>query len=105
MRCVKFDKILTRLKYTDEDPPHYVGRLFHVRKLVEAQNANISTNLTPVWIPFLDESMMIWTNKFGPGWVVLPRKLHPFGNEWHTICYAMSVVVFFVELVWGEDKP
>ena len=49
--------------------------------------------------------MMIWTNTFGPVWVILPRKSHPFGNKWHTICCAMSVVVFFVELVEGEDQP
>ena len=49
--------------------------------------------------------MMIWTNKFGPGWVVLPRKPHPFGNEWHTICCSMSVVVFFVDLVERKDLP
>ena len=49
--------------------------------------------------------MMIWAHNFGPGWVVLPRKPHPFGNEWHTICCAMSVVVFFVDLVEGKDIP
>ena len=80
-----------------------MDRLSHVRKLVEAWNYNISTNFTPGWISCLDESMMIWTNNFGPVWVVLPRKTHPFGKEWHTICCAMSVVVFFVELVEGKD--
>ena len=65
----------------------------------------MSTKFIPGWISCLDEPMMIWKNKFGPGWVVLPRKPHPFGNEWHTICCAMSVVVFFVELVEGKDCP
>ena len=96
---VKFDKIISRLKYTDEELPHYVGRLFRIRKLVEACNSNMSTNFIPGWISLLGESMMILTNNFGPGWVVLPRKPHPFRNEWHTIFCAMSVVVFFVELV------
>ena len=102
MRRVRFEQILTQLKYTDEDPPHYVDRFFHVRKLAEACNSNMSTNFIPGWISCLDESMMIWTNKFGPGWVVLPRKPHPFGNEWHTIYCAMSVVVFLLSLWRGR---
>ena len=99
---VRFEKILTRIKYTDEDPPHYVDRFFHVRKLVKAWNSNMPTNFIPGWISCLDESMMIGGNRFGPGWVVLPRNNHPFGNEWHTIYCAISVVVFF-ELVEEKD--
>ena len=102
---VKFEQIPTRLKYTYEEPPHYLNRFFHVRKLVEAWNANMSANFFPGLISFSDKSMMIWENKFGPGWVVLPRKPHPFGNKWHTICCAMSVLVFFVEFVERKDLP
>ena len=50
MSRVRFGKILTRLKYTDEDPPHYVDRFFHVRNLLEAWNDNMSTNFIPGWI-------------------------------------------------------
>ena len=63
------------------------------------------TNFIPGWISCLDESMIIWKNKFGPVWVVLPRKPHPFGNEWHIICCAKSVMVFLVDLVEGNDLP
>ena len=35
---VRFEQILTWLKYTDEEPSNYVDRFFHVRKLVEARN-------------------------------------------------------------------
>ena len=45
MSCVRFEQIITRIKYTDEDPPHYVDRFFHVRKLVEAWNTNMLLNL------------------------------------------------------------
>ena len=61
------------------------------------------TDFIPGWISCLDESMIIWKNKFGPVWVVLPRKPHPFGNEWHIICCAKSVMVFLVDLVEGKD--
>ena len=89
MRRVRFEKILTQLKYTDEDPPHYVDRFFHVRKLLEAWNSNISTNFISGWISCFYESIMICKNNFGPVWVVLPRKPHPFENQWHTIFCAM----------------
>ena len=78
--------------------------VFHVQKLVEECNSNMSTNFIPGWIPYLDESIMIWKNKFGPGFVVLPRNSHPFGNKWHNICFAVSVVVFFVYLEEGKDQ-
>ena len=100
-----FDQILTWLKYTDKEPPHYVERFFHIRKLVESRNSKMSNNFIPGWISCFYESMMISTNKFVPVWVVLPRNPHPFWNECHTIFCAMSVVVFFVELVEGRDLP
>ena len=102
---MRFEKILTQIKYTYEEPPHYVDSFFHIRKLVEEWNANMCTKFIPGWISCLDESMVIWTNKFGPDWIVLLRNHHPFGNEWHTICCAMSVVVFFVNLVEGKYLP
>ena len=105
MSRVRFEKILTRIKYTYEEPSHYVDRFVHVWKLVAARNSNMSINFIQGWISCLDESMMIWENKFVPGWVVIPRKPHTFGNEWHTICCGMSVVVFFVEIVDGKDVP
>ena len=54
----------------------------------------------------LDESMSIWTNRWTcPGWVFCPRKPHPFGNEYHTICCALSGILFRLELVEGRDRP
>ena len=49
---LRFEKILTQIRYIDEEPPNYVDMFFHVRKFVEAQNTNM--------IYFLDESMVIW---------------------------------------------
>ena len=42
-------------KYIDEEPPHYVDRLFHIRKFVEAWNYKISTNFIPCCISCLDK--------------------------------------------------
>ena len=76
---VGFEKILARIKCIDKDKPHYMNRLFHVHKLVEEWKANMYTKFVTSWISCLDESMMIWTNKFGPGWVVLPGSPIPLG--------------------------
>ena len=50
MSRVRFEEILTWIKYTDEVPPHYVDRLFHIRMLVEAWNYIMSTNFILGWI-------------------------------------------------------
>ena len=35
----------------------------------------------------------------------MPRKPHPFGNEYHTICCGETGIMYFVELVEGKDRP
>ena len=57
------------------------------------------------WANCLDESMMVWLNEYAPGFMYVPRKPHPFGNEWHSICCCASGIMFAVELVEGKDAP
>ena len=40
-----------------------------------------------------------------PGWVFLPRKPWPIGNEYHSICCCQSGIMWAVELVEGRDRP
>ena len=35
----------------------------------------------------------------------VPRKPHPFGNEYHTICCGLSRILFRLELREGKDSP
>ena len=50
--------------------------------------------------------MSIWFNRYTcPGWVYCPRKPHPYGNEYHTICCGMSGIIYTVEIIEGEDRP
>jgi hypothetical protein len=66
----------------------------------------MAEKFTPSWVSCLDESMSIWFNKWTcPGWVFCPRKPHPFGNEWHTICCGESGILHAIELVEGKDHP
>jgi Transposase IS4 len=102
----RFQDILTSLQFTDGEPPNYVDKFFRIRDLVNAWNGNMTSNFTPGWINCLDESMMVWSNQWTcPGFMFVPRKPHPFGNEWHSFCCGVSGKMFAVELVEGKDRP
>lgn len=102
----RFDDILKGLEFMSEDPPPYKDKFFRIRDIVKSWNENMFENFTPGWISCLDESMMVWTNQFTcPGFMFVPRKPHPFGNEWHSICCGLSGVMFAIELVEGKDRP
>jgi Transposase IS4 len=102
----RFDDILKSIGFTNQNPPNYVDKFFPIRDLVTAWNDNMTINFTPGWISCLDESMMVWSSQFTcPGFMFVPRKPHPFGNEWHSICCGISGVMFAIELVEGKDRP
>ena len=48
-------------------------------------NDHYASEYRLLWLSCLDESMNSWLNKFCPGFMSLPRKPHPFGNEYHSI--------------------
>lgn len=102
----RFEDILYSLGYTKSNPPAYNDKFYEIRDLVDAWNEHMSENFTPGWASCLDESMMEWTNQYTcPGFMFVPRKPHPFGNEWHSICCGVSGIMFAVELVEGKDSP
>jgi Transposase IS4 len=103
----RFEDILYSLEYTLRDPPTtYNDRFFYVRDLIDAWNKNMHDCFLPGWVSCLDESMMEWTSQFTcPGFMFVPRKPHPFGNEWHSICCGISGIMYAVELVEGKDSP
>ena len=59
----------------------------------------------PSWINILDESMMECFNKWDPGFMFVGRKPHPFGNERHTICCALTSIMWRAQIVEGKDRP
>jgi hypothetical protein len=74
--------------------------------MIAAWNAHMAKIFVAVWVIFLDESMSIWHNQWTcPGWVFCPCKPHPFGNEYHTACCELWVILFSMELVEGKDHP
>jgi hypothetical protein len=76
-----------------------------MRQLEEAWNKNMADEFSPAWINVLDESMMEWFNKWAPGFMCVGRKPHPFGNERHTICCALTSILWRAQIVEGKDRP
>ena len=92
--------------FTDRPAPAYTDRFWEVRQMMEEWRRNMKEFFYPSWILCLDKSMSIWMSKYTcPGWVFCPRKPHPFGNEYHTICCAESGILFDFEIVEGNDHP
>ena len=101
-----FKEILSHLCYTDDSAPTYKDRFWEVRKMVKKWNDHMLDIFTASWISCLDESISIWTNRWTcPGWTFVPRKPHPFGNEYHTICCGETGILYEMEMVEGKDMP
>jgi hypothetical protein len=106
MSRTRFENIINALRYTNEPPPAYKDKFHQVRQMLKAWNENMFDVFTPSWVSCLDESMSPWTSRWTcPGWMYVPRKPHPMGNEYHTICCGTSGIMFNLELVEGKDKP
>ena len=88
-----------------EDNPAYRYKFFWVRELIDGFNKNMSKVFVPGWIVCVDESMVVFYNKYAPGWIVIKRKPHPMGNEYLTTACCQSKVIFWIELVQGKDIP
>jgi hypothetical protein len=102
----RFDSIVSALDYMDAPRPRYVDQFFGIRQLLDAWNDNMDNKFAPSWINCLDESMSAWTSRWTcPGWMFVPRKPHPFGNEYNSICCGISGIMFRIELREGKQAP
>ena len=102
----RFKDITKHLCLTSLDPPQFKDRFWEVRQMIRSWNLNMRQVFTPSWVSCLDESMSIWFNRWTcPGWMFVPRKPHPFGNEYHTVACGLSNILYQMELVEGKDSP
>ena len=102
----RFEAIFSALTLTKRECPPYKDRFWEVREMIESWNAHMHENFVPSWASCLDESMSIWFNRWTcPGWVFCPRKPHPYGNEYHSICCGLSGIMYGIEIVEGKDRP
>ena len=98
------ERIDQHLSFTDCAPPEYIDKFWEVRQMQDAWRSNMAEIFFPCWVVCLDESMSIWHCQWTcPGFVFCPRKPHPLGNEYHTICCAITGILFDFELVEGKD--
>jgi len=74
--------------------------------MINCFNNNMAINFSPSWVSCIDESMSKWVGQYTcPGFMVVPRKPWPFGNEYHMIACGESKIIFGVDLVKGKDVP
>ena len=100
----QFVDILSALQFTDSQPPAYLDKFGEVWQMVKVWGDNMNTHFRPGYMNCLDESMSIWTNKFTcPGFMFIPRKPWPFGNEYHRVCCCLSGIMWGIDMVEGKD--
>jgi hypothetical protein len=102
----RFDAIIAALRFTNVPFPPFEDKFHEVRQLITAWNDNMTEMFAPSWVSCLDESMSKWTSRWTcPGFMFVPRKPWPMGNEYHSVCCALSGIMFSIELVEGRDRP
>ena len=81
----RFQNIGTAIRYTNIESPAFLDWFHDVRQMIEGFNDHYEGEYVPSWLNCLDESMNSFLDKFCPVFMCVPRKPHPFGNEYHSI--------------------
>ena len=106
MSLTRFDYITKILTFHSPPFPEYTDKFHEVRELLQSYNDHMKKVFIPSWISCLDESMSSWTSRWTcPGWMYVPRKPHPYGNEYHTIACGESGILYALEIVEGKSRP
>ena len=103
----RFSTITAAMRYTNRPPPSFVDRFHEVREMIDDFNLHYEAEYSPSWLSCLDESMNSWLDKFCPGFMSVPRKPHPLGNEYHSIADGDDgkPVMWRIKLQEGKDRP
>ena len=107
MQKSRFLKISAAITYTTKPPPLFVDKFHDVRQMLDSFNQHYEDNYIPSWMNCLDESMSSWLNQYCPGFMYVPRKPHPSGNEYHSIADGDQgkPIMWRVKLQEGKDRP
>jgi hypothetical protein len=103
----RFNAITSAMRYTNKTPPPFLDRFHDVREMIDAFNSHYADYYVPSWLNCLDESMNSWLDKFCPGFMSVPRKPHPLGNEYHSIADGDDgkAIMWRIKLQEGKDRP
>ncbi len=107
MQKSRFLDICAATTFTDKQPPAFKDPFYDVRQMLEAFNKHYEDHYIPSWLNCLDESMSSWLNQYCPGFMFVPRKPHPSGNEYHSIADGDQgkPVMWRIKLQEGKDRP
>lgn len=103
----RFNFITKELFYAPESYPSYEDKFHSVRVLHDTRNKHIQDVFLASWLVYLDESMSIlWCQEVHASWIcVLSKQAMAFGNVWNTIACLLCMIILWVELVEGKDRP
>ena len=80
--------------------------------MIETFNNHYDGEYVPSLLNCLDELMNSFLDKFCPGFMCVPRKPYPFGNEYHSIADGASEkwlegkpIMWRIKLQEGKDRP
>ena len=100
----QFDYIISVLCFTNREVP-YDDAFFQMCLLEESWKQNMDQQFLSSCINVVDESMIEWLNNWATGFMCIGRKTHPFGNEHHTMCCALTSIQWRSQIVEGKDSP
>ena len=107
MTYTRYKDITAAMRYTDIEPPPFLDRFHDMRQMQDAFNEHYEREYSPSWLSCLDESMNPWLDKYCPGFMSVPRKPHPLGNEYHSIADGDDgkPIMWRVKIQEGKDRP
>ena len=104
--CHHFENILINLGYTKNAPPPFCDCFLEVREMLSLWNKNMGTQFSSTSINCINESMSKWVNEYTcPGFMYVPCKQWPFGNEYHDAGCADSDIIWAIDLRERKDRP
>ena len=66
-----FTKIGECIRLDNNILPSYRDRFFGVRELINGFNKNMRKTFVSSWIVCVDKSMVVFYNKYAPGWIAV----------------------------------
>ena len=92
-----FDAITKALSFTDHTPHLYRDTFWEVRQMIHTWNWHMPDIFLSGLLSCLDGSISIWTSRWTcQGFMFVPRKPLPVGNEYYTISDGLCGILFGV---------
>ena len=108
----RFQNIGVAIRYTNIELPAFLYRFHDVWKMIDAFNEHYNCEYFPSWFNCLYKLMNSFLKKFCPGFMCVPRKPRPFGNEYYSIANGVTEkglegkpIMWRVKLQEGKDRP